>query len=246
MLAARRRPRSPRRREDPRQRLPRGAGTDRPTLTLTDSGAVDQPGSALQRTTIRPRIPGSGKDSASASTASRAARERRRQDWTVTVASARRHVPTISPSTRTATRPDARGPERATTIGVGDQEFAIGSLEEEVGVAAREEPCGRRGPRGGAERRLVAGEDPRVADRCSHRGQRPAERVERRDASPRARSPPTRRTPRAWWDRRRAGTGARARGERRAGRSRVAARSRWWAAARRPNGSRPCRSARRT
>ncbi len=38
-------------------------------------------------------------------------------------------------------RPDARGPELAATIGVGDQEFAIGSLEEEVGVAAREDPC---------------------------------------------------------------------------------------------------------
>ena len=143
-------------------------------------------------------------------------------------------------------RPDARGPERAATIGVGDQELAIGSLEEEVRVAAREEPRGRRGRRGGAERRLVAGEDPRVADRCSHRRQRPAERVERRAALPRARSPPTRRTPRAWSDRRRAGTGARARGEPRAGRPRAAARSRRSAAARRPTGSRPCRSVRRT
>ena len=139
---------------------------------------------AFQRTTIRPSIPGSGKDAASASTASRAARERRRQVWIVTVASARRHVPTISPSTRRAPG-QTRGVQSApTTVGVGDQEFAIGSLEEEVRVAAREEPCGRRGPRGRAERRLVAGEDPRVADRRSHRGQRPAERVERLDASP--------------------------------------------------------------
>jgi hypothetical protein len=53
-------------------------------------------------------------------------------------------------------------------IGVGDQESAIGSLEEEVGVAAREEPSGRHGSRGGAERRLVPGEDPPVADRCPH------------------------------------------------------------------------------
>src|SRR2546428_3833286 len=39
-----------------------------------------------------------------------------------------------------ATGPDARGPERATAVGIRDQEFAIGSLEEEVGVAAREQP----------------------------------------------------------------------------------------------------------
>ena len=38
--------------------------------------------------------------------------------------------------------------------------------------------------RGGAEGRLVAGEDPRIADRCPHRGQRRAERLERRDGVP--------------------------------------------------------------
>ena len=101
-VTARRRPRSHRRREDPRQHLPRRASTDRPTMTLTGSGAVDQSGSAVHRTTIRLSSPGNGKDSASLSTASRAARERRRHGWTVTVASARRHVPTTSPSTRTA------------------------------------------------------------------------------------------------------------------------------------------------
>jgi hypothetical protein len=85
-----------------------------------------------------------------------------------------------------ATRPDSRSPECGASTGVGDEELAIVSLEQEVGVAAREEPCGGRGPSGGAEGRLVAGEDPRVADRCSHRGQPLTERVERRDASLRA------------------------------------------------------------
>ncbi len=103
--------------------------------------------------------------------------------WTVTVASARRHVPTTLALDQDGTRPDARGPERASTVGVGDQELAIGSPEEEVGVAAREEPwrtLRTQERRGTSARR---GEDPRVADRCSHRGQRPAERVER--ATPR-------------------------------------------------------------
>ena len=86
--------------------------------------------------------------------------------------------PERHPARRAGSR--ARDDGRRRGPGVRDR-----SLEEEVGVAAREEPRGSRGPRSGAERRLVAGEDPRVADRCSHRGQRPAERVERRDASSR-------------------------------------------------------------
>ena len=59
-------------------------------------------------------------------------------------------------------------------------------------------------------------------------------------------APPTRRTPRAGRGRRRAGTDARARGERVGARSPVAARSRRRATAHRPSGSGPCRSARRT
>ena len=111
---------------------------------------------ASQRTTIRPWTPGSGKDAASASTASRAARERAPPGLD-------RHRRARAPPRaddlaldEERARPDARGPERAAAIGVGDQELAIAPLEEEVGVAAREEPCGRRGPGGGAERRLVA------------------------------------------------------------------------------------------
>src|SRR5712691_5125678 len=84
-----------------------------------------------------------------------------------------------------AARPDAWSPERPTAGGVGNQELAIDSVENEVGIAAREEPCACHGALGSAEGRLVAGEDPRVAEGCSHRGQRPAEPVERRDASPR-------------------------------------------------------------
>src|SRR5207253_10851511 len=49
-----------------------------------------------------------------------------------------------------------------------------------------EEPRGSRGARGSAKHRLVAREDPRVADRRSNRGQRTTKPVERRDASRRA------------------------------------------------------------
>ncbi len=55
-----------------------------------------------QRTRTRCRIPGSGMDAASASTASRSAGESRRHDSIVTSVCERLHVPTISPSTRTA------------------------------------------------------------------------------------------------------------------------------------------------
>ena len=224
----------------------RGAGAGRPTMTPTDSGAVDQSGSALHRTTIRPvdtgqrqglrfpldRIACGTRETAPGLDGHRRLRASPRPDDLAL--------------DEDGTRPDPRGPERASTVGVGDKEFAVGSLKEEVGVAAREEPRGRRGPRSGAERRLVAGEDPRVADRCPHGCQRPARARRTPRCLDASGSPPTRRTPRAWWGRRCAGTGARARGARRAGRPRVAARSRWSAVARRPNGSRPFRSVRRT
>src|SRR5438093_6718438 len=81
-------------------------------------------------------------------------------------------------------RPDARGPERTATIGVGDEELASGPVEEEVRVAAGEEPRGRREPRGSSERRFVVCEDPRVADRSPHGGQRRTECLERSDPTP--------------------------------------------------------------
>src|SRR5438309_11078776 len=80
-------------------------------------------------------------------------------------------------------RPDSSRPERAAKRGIGDQEATIASLEKEVRIAAREEPCGRRGPRGLAHRRLIAREDPRVAYRCSYGGEPPTELTERRDAA---------------------------------------------------------------
>ena len=44
--------------------------------------------------------------------------------------------------------------------GLGDQQLAIGSLEEVVRVPARQEPRRGRGTCGIAEARLVAGQDP--------------------------------------------------------------------------------------
>src|SRR6266540_3001611 len=84
-----------------------------------------------------------------------------------------------------ATGPDARRPQRATAGSVRDQEFAIPSVQE-IRITAREQPCGRHRPRGGNKGHLVLGEDPRVAYWRPHRRQRPAERLERRDAVPRA------------------------------------------------------------
>src|SRR5215472_12654033 len=76
--------------------------------------------------------------------------------------------------------PDAGGPQRATLAGVRDQEIAIGSIEEEIGITAREQARGRGGTWGGAEGSLVLAEDPRIADRCLHRCDRRAKRLERR------------------------------------------------------------------
>ena len=154
-------------------------------------------------------MPGSGSVFASASTASRAARERRRQGWTVSVprrvATSRRSLPRRG---RRRARP--AGSRARAPLGLRDHELAIGSLEQEVRVAAREEPrgggrAGRRGTparpaRGSRRRRSVFAP-----------GSASAERLERRAALPPVRSPPTARTPQAWWDRRRAGIGVRAR-----------------------------------
>src|SRR5207249_7733123 len=63
-------------------------------------------------------------------------------------------------------------------VRVRNQGFAIGPLEEEVRVAARKEPGGCGTPAGSAKGRLVLGQDPRLADRCSHWCQRFDERVE--------------------------------------------------------------------
>src|SRR5215216_4014437 len=75
--------------------------------------------------------------------------------------------------------PDPRGPQQVPAGGVRDHELAVPSVEEEEGVAAREQPGRRHRPRGGDEDRLVRGEDPGVAQRGPYRRQRPAERLER-------------------------------------------------------------------
>jgi len=73
--------------------------------------------------------------------------------------------------------------------GAGDQELPVGSLQERVGVAAGEQPRGRLGSPGGAERGLVVVEDPRFAGGRLHARQRRAERVERRAAGGRRADP---------------------------------------------------------
>jgi hypothetical protein len=100
-----------------------------------------------------PSRPGNGRDPASAATASRSAGDSGRQGWT-----------------------DNTGPARR------DQQGAVGAVQQEVGVAAGQQPGGCRGPGigGGAEGRFVPGQDPRLADWCPHRCQRAAELLERR------------------------------------------------------------------
>ncbi len=85
----------------------------------------------------RRSIPGSGNDSASAATASRSATDNRRQGCTVSSAARAPPRPGDLACHEEGTGPDARCPERIAAVGVRDQEVAIGSLEEEVGVAAR-------------------------------------------------------------------------------------------------------------
>ena len=131
-------------------------------------------------------MPGSGKDAASASTASRSSRDSRRQVSIVTLPCARRHVPTISPSTRTApgqTRDVQSAPRRSAST--------TSSSRSSPCRRKKASPLGRRRggwhwPGNGAERCLVPSEDPRIPNRSSHRGQRPAKRIERGDAQPRS------------------------------------------------------------
>jgi hypothetical protein len=123
---------------------------------------------------------GRGRERASASTASRSARVSRRHGWTLRFAWARRHVPTISPATSTAPRPDSGGPQLGALRYVGDEELAPRSPVEEVCVAARQQAGGCRRSRRLAELRLVAGEDPAAADRRLHRRERLAQGSERR------------------------------------------------------------------
>ncbi len=120
---------------------------------------------------------------ASASTASRSGRDSRRHDAIVTSAWARRQVPTISPSTRTA-------PGQTRGVQSSRRRPASGTR------SSRSAPCRRKyasplgssravaaAPPGSAEPRLVLCQDPRVADGRSHRRQRSRECVERSAAA---------------------------------------------------------------
>ena len=73
------------------------------------------------------------------------------QVWTVTVSCARRQVPRISPSRSTAPGHTRGVQSCAAMIGVRDEQCPVISLEQEVGVAARQQPRRRRRPRVGAE-----------------------------------------------------------------------------------------------
>ena len=140
--------------------------------------------------------------------------------------------------------PHPRGPERRRD-GRRPERAARGRLpEQEVGVAARQEPRRRGRPGTGADDRLVAREERGVAERRSDGGQRPLERCECRRARLAAMSRPSGQTPRAWRGRRREGARASSR-RASAGRRRAAGRSRSSAAAPPPTGSRPCPSSRR-
>ncbi len=76
--------------------------------------------------------------------------------------------------------PHARCPELGTSGRIAHEELAVGALEEEVGVAARQEPRGcRLSVDWRAECLLVLGQDPPLAARRVHGRQRSRERLER-------------------------------------------------------------------
>ena len=91
-------------------------------------------------------------------------------------------------------RPDARRPETFPPIRVRDEQLPRRSLEQEVGVAARQESRGRGDRLVGADGRFVLCEQPFVAERRPGRQELVVERRERlraraaRDAGP-AREP---------------------------------------------------------
>ena len=128
---------------------------------------------------MRPGRSPSGRDMASASTASRAAFGSRRQALIFTALPARRQVPTTSPSTRTApghTR-DGHRSLRCDAFGTSSSRSRPHSRKNESPVGSRrvEPALGRRR----AERRLVLAEDPALADRRADRGQLVDQRLER-------------------------------------------------------------------
>src|SRR5688572_25103378 len=72
-------------------------------------------------------------------------------------------------------RPDTGRPQRAALTLVGHQEFAVGALQQEPGIAAWQEPgwrcwAGRR-----VEQRFISAQDPRFPDGRTYLRQRLAE-----------------------------------------------------------------------
>ena len=92
-----------------------------------------------------------------------------------TVCCARRQVPRISPSTRSAPG-HTRDVQSAAAIRLRDEKLPLRSVEQEVGVAARQQARRRGSHLGGAHGRLVLCEQPLVAERRPHRQERPFER----------------------------------------------------------------------
>ena len=114
--------------------------------------------------------------------------------------------------------PHAGRPEPLPLIRPWDEKLPLSSVEQEVGVAARQQARGRGSRLGGANGRLVVCEQPLVAERRSDRQKRRFERGERGGPCARARSLPTGRSRQRWSARRCGGGVARDRGRRRPGR----------------------------
>ena len=104
---------------------------------------------------------------ASASTASRALRDRRRPRVDAHRVLRAPPGPADLAVDEEGAGPDARGPEQLALLRAGHEELPLGAVEEEVRIAARQQPRGRRGGRGGTHLGLVVREQPLVAERRS-------------------------------------------------------------------------------
>lgn len=177
-----------------------------------------------QRTTIGPLTPGNGKPSASASTAARAARESRCQGCTVSAAPARRHVPTISPSTRTAPGHTREVQSWARRSGCGTTSSRSAPWSRKYASPLGRSRAAAAGPEIGAPARRASVSRRRRSVFAP--GSASVVALRTPPCRPPVRSPPTGRTTPASWGRRRAGIGVRAPDELHAVRSRVSGPSR--------------------
>ena len=87
--------------------------------------------------------------------------------------------------------PDTGGPQRVAFMLVGHQELAVGALQQEPGIAARQEPGRRRWAGRQAEQMLILAKYPGFPDGRAHRRQGLAERFEGRDTASETVCPPT-------------------------------------------------------